>query len=169
MVKTKGKEIAEAGVADMTATGDDFQKPAQGLLIEAVRANDLEAAEDLLRRGADVNERNQFGVTSLMFAAADGFTSMVQLLIENNADVDAVSNLGRAARDGAVTRRHPDVLRLLEKAPEIRRRVAEEKTRAEKVAAADVMADVAAQQHAVASNKQQWLKQKAWNRPINPY
>ena len=68
-------------------------------LISAAEANDLAAACEWLRRGADVEARESgryYGRTALMIAANDGFLGLAKLLHANGADV----NLGGGNHDG---------------------------------------------------------------------
>ena len=62
-------------------------------LIEAVKANDYETAEAVIKKGGDINQQDQQGWTPLNFAAGNGNMSLVKLLVENGADVF------RASRD----------------------------------------------------------------------
>jgi ankyrin repeat protein len=83
-------------------------------LLGAVDANDLPAAAELLKKGADVNRRGPTAYTPLMVAAGRGLVQMTDLLLQARADVHVHdSSLGatalhRAAQSGVV-----DVARLL--------------------------------------------------------
>ena len=53
-----------------------------GDLIEAVKAGDEETVRRLIDAGSDIKERDDYGRTALMFAAANGHETIVSLLIE---------------------------------------------------------------------------------------
>jgi hypothetical protein len=98
----------------------------------------LEVASALIHAGADVNTRHsngkerQGGLTALMIAAARGQNDIVQLLVENGADVSVTSEDGLDALCYAALDRHdgtrrwniwkaglpkkPDTIRILQKA-----------------------------------------------------
>lgn len=75
-----------------------------GLLIEAVRAHDLERTRQLLSDGADPNDRDRGGIPALIHAAKENLPEIVRLLIHHGADVNMPEPLGTtplmyAARD----------------------------------------------------------------------
>ena len=59
------------------------------LLIDAAKAGDLEAVDDLLHRGAEVDAKSSKGKTALHYAAANGKLDVVNLLITSGADLNA--------------------------------------------------------------------------------
>lgn len=83
-------------------------------LPDAVQRNDLAAAADLLRGGANANRKDPLGYTLLMLASGLGNAQMVELLLTAGADVHVLDDRGgasalhRAAQGGVV-----DVARLL--------------------------------------------------------
>ena len=55
----------------------------------AVRAGDAEAVAAALDDGADVNAKNEIGVSALWIAASKGKLDVIELLVERGADVNA--------------------------------------------------------------------------------
>jgi len=53
--------------------------------------------ELLLKKGANVNAKDKYGGTALMYAAVKGHKEVVELLIENGADVNAKNIMGKTA------------------------------------------------------------------------
>ena len=51
----------------------------------------------LIENGADVNQKQNFGWTALIFAARNGYKEVCILLIENGADVNQKDNDGETA------------------------------------------------------------------------
>ena len=103
------------------------QKPRSGELIDAAKRVDATEIKDLLKRGSDVNEKDRYGNSALMFASGEGHIEIVRLLIDNNADLDIESMWGATAEKCARNRRRPEILRILQETPEIRLRAAEAK------------------------------------------
>ncbi|MBX9580460.1 MAG: PQQ-binding-like beta-propeller repeat protein [Gemmataceae bacterium] len=63
--------------------------PKRDALWAAVRNNDPKAVQAALDAGADVNARNEYGVTALWIAAGKGKQEVVELLVKAGADVNA--------------------------------------------------------------------------------
>ena len=72
---------------------------------------------ELIRRGADVDERNAELRTALMFAAEAGSDQAVQALLDRNAVVAARDNMSRNALMYAVRNGHAKVAALLLRKP----------------------------------------------------
>lgn len=73
----------------------------------AVRADELEIADMLLRAGADPSAQNRLGVTPLYLAALNGNAAMIRKLLDAGADANQVDRTGEtvlmvAARTGDV-------------------------------------------------------------------
>ena len=78
-----------------------------------------EYVQDVLEeaKGEDVNAKDdQFGWTALMYAATNGHTTVVEVLLDKGADVNATDTKGRTALMLAVQNGRPEIVQLLEKA-----------------------------------------------------
>lgn len=84
-----------------------------GPLIDAIRAEDREAALTLLEQRADANERSSDGTTALHWAAHIGDAQLVKRLIEAGADVNAINDYGTTPMQEAAERGDVQVLKLL--------------------------------------------------------
>ena len=58
-------------------------------LIQAAKAGDTSAVQQLLDKGANIEARNKDGHTALMNAANQGKTEVVKLLLEKGAQIEA--------------------------------------------------------------------------------
>jgi ankyrin repeat protein len=64
----------------------------------AAKHGDMGRVQALLQQGANVNAVDrQFGATALMWAAHEGHTDIVRLLLASGASIDAQQSLGRTA------------------------------------------------------------------------
>ncbi len=99
----------------MSAAPAEQKKPftkEQGL-IAAIELGDLAGIRMLLGAGADVNARNESGMTPLMRAAGTGRTDIIQELLEHGADMNAARSDGFTALSFAAFFGHSEALRLL--------------------------------------------------------
>ncbi|GAB4093865.1 ankyrin repeat domain-containing protein [Flaviaesturariibacter terrae] len=71
-------------------------------------------AELLLRHKADVNWKDGFGSTALMYAASAGNGALVELLLANGADVRASDGQGNTVLTAAKESRNAAVIALIE-------------------------------------------------------
>jgi ankyrin repeat protein len=73
-------------------------------LLFAARSGDLASARLLVASGADVNEADAWGVSTVVLAAHSGFTALVEFLLERGADPNAAA-AGFTALHAAIMRR----------------------------------------------------------------
>jgi len=64
---------------------------------EMAASGNTEKIRELIKAGADVNEKNSNGLSALMIAARTGNIDMIKVLIDAKADVNAKSNDGFTA------------------------------------------------------------------------
>lgn len=67
---------------------------AQENILMTAQNGDAKQMEELLDSGVDINSRDEFGRTPLMYAAEQKNLQMVQFLIDKDADVQAKDNYG---------------------------------------------------------------------------
>ena len=75
--------------------------------------NRLEAVRFLIERGADVNARNNIGMTPLHYAALCGHKDMVETLLEQKADVNALDCQGLTPLHLAAQYGHAEIVEIL--------------------------------------------------------
>jgi len=66
-------------------------------LLLAAKSGDKERVRLLLENGANVNARDRYGWTALMWAVFKGYKEIVKLLLENGADVNVRDFFGNTA------------------------------------------------------------------------
>src|SRR5580692_9073226 len=70
------------------ATAADARLEKRDALWAAVRAGDIKAIKAAIGRGADVNAKNEIGVSSLWVATSKGKFDVIELLVKRGADVN---------------------------------------------------------------------------------
>lgn len=82
-------------------------------LMNAAKEGDLKQVRDLLDNGADVDTKDDSGVSALLAAAVNGHIEVVKLLLESEANVDAKDNNGVTTLMVASHEGHIDIVKLL--------------------------------------------------------
>jgi hypothetical protein len=73
----------------VVATASDPKAEAREALWAAVRAGDEKAIVAVLEKGADVNAKNEYGISALWIAANKGKKEVIELLLARGADPNA--------------------------------------------------------------------------------
>ena len=81
-------------------------------LLFAARVGDLDSARILVAAGADVNDRDAWGITTTVLAAHSGFTEFVEFLLERGADPN-LAPAGFTALHEAIMRRDERLVTVL--------------------------------------------------------
>lgn len=80
----------------------------------AAQNNDLKRVESLLRKGISAAIEDSAGYTALHYAARNGHYEVCKVLLENGADVNALTRSGHAtALHRAATQDHSEIVKLL--------------------------------------------------------
>ena len=82
-------------------------------LIDAAVVGDVAKVKKLIAEGADVNAKDNFGQTVLMWAACRGHIEIAKLLIESGADVNAKDSTGDTALIFAASEGHLETVKIL--------------------------------------------------------
>jgi len=98
-------------------TETDLQSPqtpeAPNPGLDQASADRLERVRQSLQQGLDVNKADADGRTALMMAAFDGYTEVVELFVEYEAEVDLRDGAGRTALMYAASGPFPQTVELL--------------------------------------------------------
>ena len=89
-------------------------------LIQAAERGNLTDVQDALNDGADVNAKNDIGLTALMRASYCGYTNgnyaeVVKLLLDKGADVNIKTNEGKTALMIAKDKGQKEIVGMLER------------------------------------------------------
>ncbi len=103
---------------DMGVPADEFERSGITLLDRAVLGNQVEIAQLLIARGADVNRGDRIGFTALLYAASIDFgdSAMIDLLLKSGARADVRTKDGLSALDLARKYKHTHLIASLEAA-----------------------------------------------------
>src|ERR1700683_4910109 len=81
--------LAAATIVVLVAATVTAKDDARESLWAAIRNGDAKVAKALLEKGANVNAKNEIGITALWIAATTGKAQLVELLVGAGADVNA--------------------------------------------------------------------------------
>lgn len=85
--KFQNKKTNDTTVSMKTINESDSLKIKD--FFEAIAKNDLTQVNMFIKRGIDVNQKDEDGQTALMIATMNNHPKIVKILLENKADVDA--------------------------------------------------------------------------------
>lgn len=107
------KKLVEKNGADVNCTltiNGAIQIP---LIVKTVMEHQTSVATYLIEQGADVNAKDGFGMTSLMWASYNGDVNLVKLLLEKGADKNATTKTGQTALKAAEENGNAEIINLL--------------------------------------------------------
>jgi len=85
-------------------------------LLDSSTEGQLEIVRLLIKAGADVNAKNFYGSTPLIYASMNGNIDIVKMLIEVGADVNAKNKFGNTALMCAIRRnKNKEIINLLKR------------------------------------------------------
>ena len=80
---------------------------------KAAEEGNIEVVKQDLAAGMDVNTKDGYGATPLLYAAEYGYNDVAEVLITNGADVNATYNDGLTALHSAVLNGSNEIVKLL--------------------------------------------------------
>jgi ankyrin repeat protein len=78
-------------------------------LREAAWDNDIRRAQTLIRRGADVNAKDETEQSAYLIATSEGYLGLLDLTLEHGADVDSKDSFNGTGLIRAADRGHADI------------------------------------------------------------
>ena len=121
-IQPKGKSVndtAASGIDLMSFVESEFLESVsnreykEAEFLAAIAHREYEKAKRLLRREYVNSRSSTDGSTALIYAAEDGSSGMVKLLLENGAGINIQNNKGTTALIAATLDGHSDVVRIL--------------------------------------------------------
>src|SRR5262245_60985337 len=111
------KQFAVVGLLSLFLSSPAFADAKREALWAAVRNSDEKAIKAAVEKGADVNARNEYGVTALWIASGKKKFEIVKLLVDKGADVNARDDIWYQTPLGsAIGTGDPQTIELLIKA-----------------------------------------------------
>lgn len=90
--KGNTKDVLHYLTEEKISPNIETNEPGETLLMLAVKQNNPQVAEMLIKHGANVNKKDPRGLTAINEAAGNGRTAMVKVLLENGADATIADN-----------------------------------------------------------------------------
>jgi hypothetical protein len=107
------KKILLAGVIVLTAASADLLPQTSPSLIASAKKGNAQQVSESVKAGADVNSRDEFGATALMWGALRGYHDVVAVLLSLKADPNLQDTRGQTALHRAAMRGKSDIVKLL--------------------------------------------------------
>jgi ankyrin repeat protein len=96
-IKKLVKSKVDIAKSEKPALSEDDQKQLNRDLLNAAANGDNNKIGRLIKKGADVNAKDEFGYTAFMSAAANEDTAACEFLLDKGADINAKDNYGWTA------------------------------------------------------------------------
>tara|TARA_R110002095_G_scaffold128661_1_gene111447 strand:+ start:1669 stop:2157 length:489 start_codon:yes stop_codon:yes gene_type:complete len=103
-------------LAFFSLSGNSFSSDVEGLnskVLEAANAGNIEDMEELLKKGADINAKNNINFTPLHMAVYNENLNMIKFLLNNGADVNSKDKSNQTPLHMAAYMNNFDIVALL--------------------------------------------------------
>ena len=101
--------------------GDERDDADTSELMKASAAGLIDRVDELIAAGCDMNMQTKAGFTALMYAARNGHSAIVELLLKNGADSGIASSMGTTAQSLAKKFRFLEVTQILKIAEKLKK------------------------------------------------
>ena len=105
--------LKSKGAKEWVIPKEEALELGQGFWNDTGDLKSLEEIKELLKKGADVNAKNDYGCTAISRAGREGLLEVAKYLFENGADVNEKDNDGQTALMKAATWGKLDVVKYL--------------------------------------------------------
>ena len=112
-IEQVAKLLKDSADANYTISAGAFNMTMLNAAINVSRNKNI--VELLLKNNADVNAKDAFNTTALMYAVASGNKELVELLISYGADVKASDGQGNTVLSAAKESKNKSIIKLIEK------------------------------------------------------
>ena len=83
------------------------------LFLKVVKNNDLEKCKELIKGRVNINIKDNWGHTALIYASSRGYKELCSLLLDDEADVNIRDKNGWTALTGAYRHEYKEIISLL--------------------------------------------------------
>ena len=116
-LNTKEEKVADKDSKKLNPVIDDEKHSSVShnneQLIKAAEAGDVAKILFYINKGANIEARDRYSSTPLMWAARHGKKEAIEVLLKHNANIEAVDKGGKTALDYAKSNEHKEIIQLL--------------------------------------------------------
>jgi len=80
------------------------------LLLEAAKQGKTITIKTMLANGANINTKDKYGFTALMYAVSNGYVEIVKVLLSKGANTEEKNSDGKTA---LMMAKHPEIIELM--------------------------------------------------------
>jgi len=110
---TGTESVSTGSAAPESGLGAGEQEELDQRLISAAKDNDVELVRELIAAGGNVNAKDSLEDSAFLYAGAEGFNEILELTLENGADVKSLNRYGGTALIPASEHGHIQTVKIL--------------------------------------------------------
>ncbi|UUX58718.1 ankyrin repeat domain-containing protein [Glutamicibacter halophytocola] len=110
---TGTESVSTGSAATESGLGAGEQEDLDQRLIRAAKDNDVELVRELIAAGGNVNAKDSLEDSAFLYSGAEGFNEILELTIENGADVKSLNRYGGTALIPASEHGHIQTVKIL--------------------------------------------------------